>query len=76
MIKFIVDKIIKPVWIVGIGEGNHGELGIRILGINLWYYKWPEPMHVSNSYKPYAWKIADKREFGETIKSIKMEATE
>jgi len=75
VIKFIIDRLIKPRWIVGIGEDNYGELGIRIFFVNLWYYKWPDPMYISSSYKPYAWRMADKREFGETVKSEKMEVT-
>lgn len=61
-------KLIDPKWIVGIGNDNKGELGIRVAGMNFWYYKWPEPMLVSS--KEYPYKIADKREFGETIKSV------
>jgi hypothetical protein len=67
MIKFFVEKIMKARWIVN----SSGEMGIRIFGINMWYYKWPEPL-VGNSDDNTYWRVADKREFGETIKSEKM----
>ena len=58
-------QIMRPRWIVGTGTANAGELGIRVLGINLWYYKWPEPMPVDSKRYPY--RIARKREFGEVV---------
>ncbi len=53
-------------------EGNcgGGELGLEIMGVNLQYYKWPEPMIVVRQ-NGYDWRVADKREFGEVIHSPK-----
>lgn len=67
MIKFFVEKIMKARWIVN----SSGEMGIRVFGINLWYYKWPEPLVGQSDDSPY-WRVAEKREFDETVKSIKM----
>lgn len=50
-------------WIVST-DSEPGELGIRIFGLNLWYYKWQTPMAATRG-----WRVADKREFGEAIKS-------
>jgi hypothetical protein len=62
--KKFIEKVMKPRWIVNVND----ELGIRILGINFWYYKWPDP--IINGTDEYAtWRIADKREFGEVIHS-------
>lgn len=63
---FFIDKILNPRWIVS----SNGELGIRVAGINMWYYKWPTPMifnnkEISSEYKN--WRYAEKREFGESI---------
>jgi hypothetical protein len=63
-------KLTNARWIVGTGKDNLGELGIRILGVNFWYYKWTEPMIVSES--SYPWRFANKREFGDTIKSASL----
>jgi hypothetical protein len=56
-------KIGNPYWIVN----QDGEMGFRILGVNFWYYKWPDPM--LDLEKEYTWRIMEKREFGETVKS-------
>ena len=68
MKEFLVRKIMNPKWIVN----SHGELGIRVFGINLWYYKWPEPMISEDGIgEPGSWwTYAEKREFGEVVKSI------
>ena len=65
MKKFIVERIMKARWIVN----TDGELGIRICGINMWYYKWPEPMVAETGCDGGSWRYADKREFGEVIHS-------
>lgn len=62
LVKFFVDKVLRPRWVVCT---DNGEMGLRVLGVNLWYYKWPEPMVAPS----YPWKVAGKREFGETVKS-------
>lgn len=59
-----VQWAVRPKWIVGFSEDD-AELGIRIMGVNFYYYKWPEPMLAD-----YPWKYAVKREFGESIKSV------
>lgn len=61
-------RLMNPRWIVGTSENNKYELGIRVFGINLWYYKWPEPM-LADDAEDYCFRIADKREFGEVILS-------
>jgi len=58
IIKFFVEKIMRPTWIIN----SHEEMGIRVLGINLWYYKWPDPT-IFNSGEYKIWRIAAKREF-------------
>lgn len=63
IVKWFVALVLLPRWIVN----EYGELGLRIGGINLWYYKWPDP--IIGGYK--AWRVIEKREFGETIKSSK-----
>lgn len=60
--KRIIFWLLHPRWIVN----DAGELGIRVLGVNLWYYKWPEPMLAD-----YGWRYAEKREFGECVKSVR-----
>jgi hypothetical protein len=47
-------------WVVN--EDN--EMGFRIAGINFWYRGWTSP-HCAK----HTWRNAEKREFGETIKS-------
>lgn len=74
MKKWIVENILKARWIV---NGN-GEMGIRVLGINMWYYKLPEPLIAQNEIgdppSEYdTWRIADKREFGEVVRGRKYE---
>ena len=63
---WFVDKILRPKWIVN----EYGEMGIRILGVNCYYYKWDTPLiyeiHPGDNPLP-KWRIAYKREFGEAI---------
>ncbi len=61
-LKGSIVNILKPRWIVT----AEGDLGLRLLGINFIYYKWPEPM-----YSITEWRYADKREFGESVISKK-----
>lgn len=69
VLEFIFVRVLRARWIVGTtANENQGEMGLRIMGVNLWYYKWSEPMIVPNSNE-YGWKVARKREFGETVKS-------
>lgn len=67
MKKFFVERVMKARWIVSL----YGELGIRVFGINLWYYKWPDPCLFDSNDSEYkhGWRYAEKREFGEVIKS-------
>ena len=64
MFKKFIYWMLKPRWIVD----NDNCLGLRLcrLGLNLVYYKWPEPMISTDG-----WRFAAKREFGETIRSIR-----
>lgn len=66
--QFFVTHILRAKWIVTAEDEGPGELGIRVLGINLWYYKWTDPMLAN-----YAWRRARKREFGDVVKSIRDE---
>ena len=63
LIEWFVIDVLRARWVVTDGNGEEcedGEFGLRIAGVNLWYYKWPEPM-IATSYK---WRFAEKREFG------------
>ena len=62
MFKKFIFWLLRPRWIVE----DDRSLGLRLcnLGLNLTYYKWPEPMIGSQPYR-----FAEKREFGETIKT-------
>lgn len=65
MMRFLVAKVIRPRWIVATSPPEaRGEMGILILGVPCFYYKWQEPM-----YAEYTWRLARKREFGETVRS-------
>ena len=59
-LEFFANRVLRARWI----KDDEGCMGIRILGINMIYYKWPEPMIHTGS-----WSFAGKREFGETVKS-------
>lgn len=50
----------KPRWIVS----DQGELGVRVLGINYFYYKDNPPMPSQAK-----WRFANKREFGEVVRA-------
>jgi len=62
-------RLFKPRWIVNF----NGEMGFRIAGANFWYYKWPDPSVIGTKDGNYEhqreYKIAEKREFGEVVKS-------
>ena len=62
LIKLWVFWLLKPRWIVE----DDGSMGLRLcrIRLNLIYYKWPEPMIGEEP-----WQFAQKREFGETVKS-------
>lgn len=61
--KIFIKHAIRPKWIVD----HDGCLGLRIFGVNLVYYKHPEPMVSFLG----GWRTAEKREFGEVVRSIK-----
>ena len=61
VLKWLVEKVLRPRWIVN----SEGDLGLRVGGINFWYYKWPDP--IIGCYK--VWRVMGKREFGESIQS-------
>lgn len=65
----------KPIWVVGTDERaefhNVGELGLRVFGVNFWYYKWPTPMLNMSGH----WRVMEKREFGEVIRVTKRTTT-
>ena len=63
ILNYVFINLLRARWIVG----EENELGLRIMGVNLIYYKWPEPM-MSESKE---WRFAEKREFGETIRSVR-----
>ena len=68
MLKKFIFWLLRPRWIVE----DDRSLGLRLcnLGLNLTYYKWPEPIIGTQPYR-----FAEKREFrgaetkGETIKT-------
>ncbi len=57
--KMLIDNIVKPKWVVD----HDGCLGLRILGVNLVYYKHPEP---TVSFQG-GWRYTEELEFGEVI---------
>lgn len=57
----IVNMVLKPMWI----KNEQGELGFKVRGIQFFYYKWPDPIIEFGSN----YKVIEKREFGEVIKS-------
>jgi hypothetical protein len=65
IIFLIVEIIFKPRWIVN----KDNELGFSIRGIQFYYYKWDTPIVAFFS----KYRIMEKREFGEVIKSKKGE---
>jgi len=64
LLEWLFINVLRARWIVSEEENAEGELGLRILGVNLFYYKWPDPMLAG-----YKWRFAEKREFGEVIRS-------
>lgn len=65
MAQFVFNEILGTRWIVS----QSGELGIRVCGVKFWYYKWPDPMVHVFSTSDYKYRVANKREFGEVVKS-------
>lgn len=67
-LSFAVREVLRARWIVSLPhEGSPGgEMGLRVGGVNLWYYKWGDPM-VANGIP---WRFANKREFGEVVRSV------
>ena len=63
--KKLVCDVLGVRWIVSTGERDKGELGLKIGPVQMWYYKWADPLVTIG--KPY--RIANKREFGEVVKS-------
>ncbi len=63
--KFVCD-LLRVRWIVSEDESHgEGELGVKIGPFLCWYYKWADPMvRLDTKYR-----VADKREFGEVVKS-------
>lgn len=68
-IQWIFINVLRARWIVGTGEECNRELGLRIMGVCMFYYKYPTPLICV--YNPPEYRIAEFREFGETIKSKK-----
>ena len=70
---FIINFTGRPRWVVN----EDGEMGIRIFGVNLWYYKWETPLIAwdwvrseGEEKSEYAnWRYAEKREFDEVVRS-------
>jgi len=59
---WFVKNIIRPRWIMHPGTG---ELGIRIFGVNVYYYKRKEPIFLVGS-----WRYVQEKEFGNSIHPI------
>jgi hypothetical protein len=62
MLNFFVNRIMHARWITN----SSGEFGIRVFGINLWYYKYPDPL-IGRSDDSDFWRVIHKREFGEVV---------
>ena len=60
ILNFIFCRVLRARWI----KDSENCLGLRIAGVNLIYYKWPDP---TVSVEP-GWSFAEKREFGESIR--------
>jgi len=63
MMRWFVEKVLRPRWIVNGG----GELGLRILGVNVCYYKYDTPIYYDANGECGPWRYALKREFGECV---------
>jgi hypothetical protein len=71
---WLVTQIIRPRWIVMLPdptdpESEAGDMGVRILGVNFFYYKYPDPTGYC-----CPWRLAEKREFGEVVRSHYVDA--
>jgi len=60
--RFLIEKVLRVQWIIN----DMDEFGVRVLGINMYYYKWPTPI-LYDTNKP-SWRPIYKREFGEIIR--------
>lgn len=61
--RWFVEKVLKPRWIK---SPNTEELGLRILGVNIYYYKRSEPIVEVGSFR-----YVREKEFGHTIHPIR-----
>jgi len=61
--KWIVEKIVKPIFIVN----EYGELGVRVFGVNCYYYKRETPLFYGTHDNEPRWRHIFKREFGECV---------
>jgi len=59
--RWIVARLMRPVWIVSV----EGELGLRILGLNLLYHGSSRPL--IGLHEEY-WREVGRAEFGEVIR--------
>lgn len=55
--------LLRARWIVNSG----GEMGIRVLGVNLFYYKYDTPIIYGAQGECSGWRPVFKREFGECV---------
>ncbi|MFA6358618.1 MAG: hypothetical protein WCY09_08190 [Candidatus Omnitrophota bacterium] len=68
LLTWFIKNILRPRWVVCLDEEyGKGDMALRILGRNLYYYKWDDPLVLKQ--RPEEYKIAGKREFGTTVKS-------
>lgn len=59
---WFISKILRPRWIK---SARSEELGIRILGVNIYYYKRKEPVIYAGPFR-----YVDEKEFGITIHPV------
>lgn len=64
IIDFIFTYIFRVRWIVN----SSSEFGVRICGVNMWYYKDSTPIIGTSDDNSY-YREVTKREFGEVILS-------
>ena len=60
---WIIENVVKPIFIVN----EIGELGIRVFGVNCYYYKRAEPLIYGLGNMQPRWRPVFKREFGECV---------
>ena len=68
IISYIFINIFKARWVsilLNDSPDNKRDLGLRIMGVNLMYYKWPDPIVCDP--KESTWRVMNKREFGKSI---------